>query len=222
MFAASAIQTYQADVIAETLSTTAEVLAEQGIDATQEAAVTPYSLLTGTHALDTMLGQADGQKAVERLTQTMVTDAARTAQAVDAASRPAVTGYTRRITMPACSRCVILAGRVYRYSTGFRRHPNCDCDPTPTDMSSGVDLVTDPSEAYKNGQITDLTRAEIEAVEMGADLAKVVNVRRKTAGLTVGSSVTSRAGVLTPQGCLDLASNRAQAVALLKRYGYLI
>jgi hypothetical protein len=46
-------------------------------------------------------------------------------------------------------------------------------------------------------------------------------VRRKAAGLTVGSSVMVRAGRLTPQACLGLASDRTEALDLLRRYGYI-
>jgi hypothetical protein len=34
-------------------------------------------------------------------------------------------GYIRLLTPPSCARCVILAGRFYRWSDGFKRHPNC-------------------------------------------------------------------------------------------------
>jgi hypothetical protein len=59
------------------------------------------------------------------------------------------------------------------------------------------------------------------ALDEGADLNRVVNIRLKSAGLSIGSSVYARAGQLTPQGCLHLASDRADVVRLLTKHGYI-
>lgn len=37
----------------------------------------------------------------------------------------AAQGYVRLVNPPCCSRCAILAGRFYRWSSGFDRHPHC-------------------------------------------------------------------------------------------------
>jgi hypothetical protein len=110
---------------------------------------------------------------------------------------------------------------VYRYSEGFQRHPRCDCLMTPTNQTIGPTLVTDPQEALDKGWVRGLSKADTEALNAGAELGEVVNVHRKAAGLTVGSSVMVRAGRLTPQGCLEFASGRTQALELLRRYGYI-
>lgn len=221
VFVARSVQAYQAEAVALSLSTLTAILAEQGIDATQEAVVVPVSLLTPAADLARLLVATDSPAALARLVQTLVADARRTTRAVDAATRSAVTGYVRRITLPCCGRCAILAGRVYRYSEGFRRHPRCDCDPLPVDRANGVELVSDPMEAFERGRIRGLSQADIAAVAAGADLAQVVNVRRRAAGLTIGGSVMVRAGRLTPQACLNFASSRAEALELLRRFGYL-
>lgn len=218
---ARSVQTYQAAAVQLSLEALAATLAEQSISTTAEATVAPYSLLTATQAVATMVGNASSVDAVARLVQTLVTDASRTTRAVDQATRPAVTGYVRSLQVPSCGRCAILAGRVYRYSQGFLRHPRCDCLMTPTNEANGRHLVTDPTEAFRRGQIRGLSAADVASVNAGADLGKVLNVRRKAAGLTVGSSVISRAGVLTPQGCLTVASDRAQALELLRKFGYI-
>lgn len=218
---AQSVNTYQAAAVALSLEALAGILAEQGISQAADAAVTPFGLLTGVQTVAGMLDKVSNEAGVVRLVQTFVRDASRTARAVDQATRPAVTGYVRSLRPPSCGRCAILAGRVYRYSQGFRRHANCDCLMTPTTQEIGPTLVTDSQEAFDNGWISDLSKADIEAVRAGADLAKVVNVRRRASGLTVGSSVVQRGKRLTPQGCLSLASDRTEALELLRKFGYI-
>lgn len=197
------------------------VLGEQGIPAAAEGRVATASVLTGSAAA-LMLDQAETDAAFDRLVLSLIQDAGRTAQSVDSATRPAVTGYVRSLNPPSCSRCAILAGRVYRHSSGFLRHPRCDCLMTPTNEAVGAELVTDPMQMFRDGQIRGLSAADVQAVNGGADLAQVVNIRRKAAGLTVGSSVVARAGRPTPAGIYRLASDRAEALALFRRFGYVL
>src|SRR5690348_18342012 len=37
---------------------------------------------------------------------------------------------------PSCQRCAILAGRWYRWSQGFLRHPRCDCVNLPAERQA--------------------------------------------------------------------------------------
>lgn len=215
------VRVYQAAAVAVSLESLGPILDEQDISSEADAAVVPAALLTATNDAAAMLDKAQTDEAFLRIVQTLVVDASRTARTVDMATRPAVTGYVRSLRPPSCSRCAILAGHVYRYSQGFQRHPRCDCLMTPTTDAIGPQLVTDPTEAFERGQIRGLSRADIEAVQAGADLGRVVNVRSQAAGLTVGSSVTVRAGRLTPQGCLMFASNREESLRLLRRHGYI-
>lgn len=212
---------YQATAITLTVNVTPEVLAEQGIEAPPASAISLPSLLTGASA-SVLIDAAGSPEAFDRIVASLVQDAGRTAAAVDIARRPAITGYVRSLNPPSCGRCAILAGRIYRYSTGFQRHPNCDCLMTPTTNVTGRELITDPAELVEKGLIRGLSKGDLEALKVGADLGQVVNVRRKQAGLTVGSSVMQRAGRLTPQGVLAVASDRQQHIELLKRYGYLL
>lgn len=219
---ARSVQTYQAAAVALSLGALSGILGEQGVEPVAEATVVSTSLLTGEQPVSAMLTKADSTVAMVRLVETLVRDAGRTARTVDAITRPAVTGYVRSLRPPSCGRCAVLAGRVYRYSQGFQRHPRCDCLMTPTNDTIGPSLVTRPQEAFDNGWVRGLSRADTEALQAGADLGRVVNVRRKAAGLVTGSSVMERAGRLTPQGCLALASDRAEQLALLRRYGYIL
>lgn len=204
-----------------TLASTDAELAEQGLRAPAVADVAVAALVTPTRDIAAMLGATADQVGAERLALTLVQDAGRTAATVDILRRPAVTGWVRSLNLPSCSRCAILAGRVYRYSTGFQRHPLCDCLMTPTTLAAGQELTLDPTDAIRDGQIRGLTRAEMEALDAGADLGQVVNARRRKAGLRVGSSVIERGGRLTPQGIQHLATGRAHAIELLRRHGYI-
>jgi hypothetical protein len=215
------LSTYQLAAVALTTGSTAAILDEQGIDAPPEGQVGAAALLTGRGASG-LINSTRSAAAFDRLIASLVQDVGRTAAAVDITSRPALSGYVRSLNPPSCGRCAILAGRVYRYSTGFQRHPGCDCLMTPTTLAAGQDLVTDPTDLLANGQIRGLSKGDLAALDHGADLGQVVNVRKKQAGLTVGSSVLERAGRLTPQGILRLASTRAEQIALLKRWGYLL
>lgn len=211
---------YQAASVALTLEMAPEILAEQGIDPEPLAKVNATALLTGPAAAD-MIEKAATESAFNALVRSFILDAGRTASAVSNATRPAVTGYVRYLTAPSCGRCAVLAGRVYRYSTGFRRHPRCDCEMHPTNESVGPELTTDPAAMFERGEIRGLSKGDAEAIRSGADIGQVVNVRRKSAGLVVGSSVIERAGRLTPQGILRLASDRPQQLALLRQHRYI-
>ncbi|HET8538115.1 MAG TPA: hypothetical protein VFL73_13150, partial [Solirubrobacteraceae bacterium] len=167
-FVARVIAGYQAHNVAVSLQSTPDVLAEQGIPADADAAVVAGSLLTDQRASAAMLDSTATQQAFDRLVATLVQDAGRTASAVDLATRPAVTGYVRVLSGSSCARCAILAGRVYRYSQGFQRHPQCDCTMQPTTMHLGRGYTTDPEEAFRQGRIRGLSRADTRAINEGA------------------------------------------------------
>lgn len=213
---------YQLRAVELSIDSARGVLAEQGISAAATGdRVATGSLLTSPARTSMILEKAANDAAFQRIVGALVNDASRTASLVDIGRREAVTGYVRSLIPPSCSRCAILAGRVYRYSTGFRRHPRCDCLMTPTNQSIGPTLVTDPADAYERGWIRGLSKGDREAVDSGADIARVVNVRRKAAGLSVGSSVAVRTGALTPEGCAIFSSDPEDFRRLLRKFGYL-
>jgi hypothetical protein len=148
-----------------------------------------------------------------------VQDAGRAAESVATAARPD-TGHVRYLSPPSCGRCAVLAGRVYRYSEGFKRHTNCDCTMIPTTVAN-PQFVQDPVDLMERGQIRGLSKADMQAVADGADLGKVVNVRKRAAGLRESGRVLARAGKPTPEGIYRLASDQTAAVAMLRRFGYL-
>lgn len=123
---------------------------------------------------------------------TQIADAARVATGLAVATRPGA-GYVRMLVPPSCSRCVILAGRFYRYSDGFLRHPKCNCRHIPAREDTAEDLRTDPMAYF--GSLTTaqqdklFTRAGAQAIRDGADINQVVNARRGAHGLDVAGRV---------------------------------
>lgn len=206
----------------------AEMAAEQGLDPELVAdviAVVFGGVTPSGQSLEELLdhiaepGVSDAD--LTRLVRTLVTDAARDGQQVAIAATPTTTGYIRYLNPPSCARCAILAGRRYRWSTGFLRHPNCDCVMIPVGDDVPDGLLSDPMTAFENGDISGMSKADVAAVEAGADLGQVTNVRLKAAGLSVGGIVQKRGSRLTPAGIFRIASDRAEVIALLKRFGYL-
>jgi hypothetical protein len=195
------------------------MLAEQGIRATPEAPLNPLAFTTSAKMLEEMLTSA-GPAGFDRLIRALVQDAGRAAETVTIATRPRV-GWVRHLNLPSCSRCVVLADRVYRYSDGFERHPGDDCS-TVAIREGDTQYVADPVDLLNRGMIRGLSKADQEAIRDGADFGQVVNVRRKNAGLTMAGRVLARVGRPTPEGIFRISSNREEALELLSRYGYLL
>jgi hypothetical protein len=60
-----------------------------------------------------------------RLSSSEVTQAGRSAVGSSMVGQRTIQGYVRVVNPPACSRCIILAGREYGWNKGFQRHPRC-------------------------------------------------------------------------------------------------
>lgn len=135
---------------------------------------------------------ASGRFALDMITRTQVADAGRTADQVALVAQTRMAGYVRVLSPPSCSRCVILAGKFYRWNAGFQRHPRCDCTHLPVMSASAAnDQLTRPrayfdslTEAEQNRVFTN---AGAEAIRLGADPAQVVNARRGAAGLSTAA-----------------------------------
>lgn len=184
---------------------------------------------------------AAGGRQLSMMVLTEIADAGRGAAGVQIAARPRV-GYVRMLNPPSCSRCVVLAGRFYRWNKGFLRHPRCDCVHVPT-------MVTDQAEAFAQGLIDDpyeafarmseaeqnrvFTNAGAQAIRDGADMYQVVNARRgmkyRGAFTSEGTSKHGWAGQIlrrgqkrmTPETIYRLNPNREQAVEALRAQGYI-
>ena len=199
-------------------------------------AITARTLIAG--GMEPAQALAAGGRQLSMMVLTEVADAGRGAAGVQIAARPRV-GYVRMLNPPSCARCVILAGRFYRWNQGFLRHPRCDCTHVPT-------MVTDQAEAFAQGLIDDpyeaftrmseaeqnhvFTNAGARAIRDGADMYQVVNARRgmkyRGSFTTEGTSKHGWAGQIlrkgqrrmTPETIYRLNPNREQA---LRAQGYI-
>lgn len=191
-----------------------------------------------------------------------VTQAGRGAVGASMVGKRTIQGYVRVVNPPACSRCIILAGKEYGWNKGFQRHPRCDCVHLPTTLvarNQGRGYI-DPNDYFNHlsraEQDRIFTAAGARAIREGADMGQVVNARRgmytTTAyGRTVQATRegTTRRGYfyrqerrraidrglvspsgrdfrlmtprLLPEEIFRLADSRDEAIAMLRRFGYL-
>lgn len=206
------------------------------------------ALTTIRRGQDPRQALAAGRMQLDGIARTQALDAGRAAEQLGMAVRPRVVAYTRVVSAKACARCLILAGREYAWSRGFRRHPRCRCTMRP--MRPGERIEGDSPEALFEA----LTRDEqdrrfgvhgAEAIREGADMAQVVNARRgmttaqaryTTEGTTRRGYAGQRLGVLTdtsgryvrsarprlmPDAIIRDAETREHALELLYEHGYL-
>ena len=226
--AAQITASYQTAAAALAMQAVASQVAEQGLDAPPSALLDLAAFVgfTGAGAdLLSYLTQATTPDELLLMAIQAIRDSGRIAHGVATVARPNLTGHVRYLNPPSCSRCTVLAGRFYRWSEGFQRHENCDCVMVAVGDEVPDGLLVNPDQAWRDGWVSDLTEAEQQALEDGADLGQVVNVRRKSAGLRVAGRILSReggrTGRLTPEGIYQLASDRTEALELLTRFGYL-
>jgi hypothetical protein len=243
-------------------------LAEQGIDSTPAAEVSVKAIagVAGdgrdlTSLLDlprieakTAIGgglAADlawdrARESLRLMAVTAVQDAGRAGDSVAMVARPQVGGYVRMLNPPSCPNCAVLAGKFYKWNTGFARHPRCDCRHVPSNEDVAGDLRTDPLAAIRSGQVRGLSKADTRAIlEDGADVGQVINAHRgmytadaygqrvkaTQEGVTrrgvAGRRMAEQGGRYTktprlrPEAIYRVAADREDAIRLLKRFGYL-
>lgn len=234
----------------------AEVLAEQGLSPDSGDEVNPDAfagIASDGRPLDSLLrnpitvvkaglaggasvsqSMAAGFANLDLLVRTQLADAGRVADQVAIASRPAATGYVRMVKAGACSRCVILAGRWYRWNAGFNRHPRCSCIGVPSPEDTSSDLRTNPRAYFDSLSPTEqdkaFTKPGAQAIRDGSDMNRVVNARRgmyEAGDLQLTREATTRAGInrkvrLMPEQIYKLAGDdRGEALRLLRTNGYL-
>lgn len=177
---------------------------------------------------------AVGGTQLDMIVRSEVSDAARVATGVEIAARPQL-GYVRMVNPPACARCIILAGKFFRWNAGFQRHPRCDCVHIPADEDAGDDLSTDPRAYFDSlgeGEQNRLfTRPGAQAIRDGADIFRVVNARRGMYSAGVGGRrvIATQEGarrgrrirLMPEQIYRDAGGNRDEAVRLLRAHGYI-
>lgn len=143
---------------------------------------------------------AAGAVSLDMIVRTQVADAGRVADGVAITARPEVAGYVRMVVGKTCARCLILAGRRYRWNEGFKRHPRCDCRHIPAAENAAGDLATNPRLAFADMDRAEqdrvFTKAGAQAIRDGADISQVVNARR---GMET-ASVFGREVLVTTEG----------------------
>lgn len=187
------------------------------------------SLLAIGRGVDVRRSMGAGALSLDMLVRTQIADAGRTADGIAIAARPRVTGWTRMVVPPSCSRCLILAGRRYKWNQGFKRHPRCDCRHIPTAEDDDTDPQTSVTHAI--AQMTTAERVETfgkvgaQAIGEGADPAQVVNARRgmTEAGERQFTTVNARRGPrpMPEQIYRDAQGSRDEAIRLLRLHRYI-
>jgi hypothetical protein len=175
-----------------------------------------------------------GRALLDGIVTTQIADAGRVGAGLATVADHAAGGYTRMLVRPSCSRCVVLAGKFYGPLSGFARHPRCDCIHVPTVESVANDLTVDPQVYFDTlntaGQDSTFGQAGAQAIRDGADIGQVVNARKgvytasaygRTVRATHANSRGTRGPRLMPEQIYRDATDRADAVRLLRRYGYL-
>lgn len=173
---------------------------------------------------------AAGAERLARLVSTEVLDAGRIAVGVECALQPQVVGYVRQVRLPACGRCLVLAGRIYRVSD-FARHPRCDCQMVPTTSLEAPATAPAPHDLFERmspgEQDAALGPAVARLARDGGDLGQLVNARRGMQRLGehwTTEATTRRRAVrrLSPAGVVaQYGDNPEEFAAAMLRHGYL-
>lgn len=171
---------------------------------------------------------AAGGALAELAAHTQVADAGRAADQAGMVGRGAQ-GYVRAVVGATCSRCIVLAGRWYRWNAGFQRHPKCDCIGIPAPENVSGDLLTDPKKVFASMGAAEqdkvFTIDGAAAIRDGADIGKVVNARRGMQTAADGRLYTTEAAGrrprLMPEQIYRDAKDRDDAIRLLRLHGYI-
>lgn len=152
----------------------------------------------------TAMSILSGAAFLEMVTRTLIADAGRIADMAGMIARPRVVSYVRVVHLPACARCIILAGREYTLSEGFLRHPRCDCTIAPRRPGDTWELPG-PKQLFDEmtaaQQRKAFGEAGVEAITDGADIAQVVNARRGMKTVTAyGRTVQATSEGITRRG----------------------
>ena len=136
------------------------MLAEQRITAPAVAGVNVPMIAATAADGRTLLGLARlitelRDDEVSRIVATEMADAGRAGAVVGMAVRPEVTAYARMLVPPSCSRCAILAGRIYKTKDAFERHPRC----FPAGVTISGPAVDAATRRWYEGELVVITTA---------------------------------------------------------------
>ncbi|WP_443735749.1 VG15 protein [Streptomyces cylindrosporus] len=243
LHAAQGSHTFMRELLGEDVGP--QVIAEQFASQTPEgrdamkliAGAIPKSISAQRRGFSARAAMARGAAFLDMVVRTVVADTGRQADQAAMVANRSVRAYIRVVELPACSRCIILAGREYGVSSGFLRHPRCDCTmepvtrrhtPTPLDAEDLFESMTPEQRRKTFGE------AGTKAIEDGARISSIVNARKamdrvemfgKTVQVThVGTGSRKkprRPPRLMPEEIYRLAESREHAIRLLYKNGYL-
>lgn len=205
-------------------------------------------------AIKSGVGESDamqiGRATLRQMSTQALEDTSVSAMGVSITQRAGV-GYVRVESPDCCPRCAILAGKYFRHSQNFLRHPKCHGMTIPCkgrDKAEKQGWITDPMDRFNRMSEAEQDRvfghADAQAIRDGADIYQVVNAHRGMRPVGRGnismttSEGTSRYGWsrmirkyeygqkqrrrLTPEGIYSFNLPREQTIELLKREGYIL
>lgn len=232
---AAVVAGFQAAAAVRGASYVPEVLAEQGLDTDRFAEPDARTLAGWTSYGLPLAPLLDWVRALkvdayrfDRLIASQVQDAGRAGAELAMAVTPSVTAYTRMVNPPSCSRCILLAGKVYRKNAGFQRHPLCDCTHVPTTRTDGDDLRFDAAGYFDSlseaEQDRIFTKGAAELIRQSPPekrlqvMGRVVNTR-----WTPSSTVAQdrRARMLPGDIVRQAGGDRDELLRLMRRHRYL-
>jgi hypothetical protein len=187
-------------------------------------AVTTSKIAVGSGAtVDDALAQGGRQLTMTVLTA--VADANREAVHAGIGQRPHVGGWVRMLNGPSCRRCVILAGKWFRWNEGFQRHPRCDCRHIPSSEQLAGDLSTDPYEFFRSLSPADqektFGRIEARAIRDGADIYRTVNLQARGLGTARANRRYGTPSRRTIDDIYRTAGTRTNAIRMMTDEGYI-
>lgn len=152
------------------------------------------SLYLRTRGADDATALLGGRESLRTLVRTEIFDTGRDAVSVASALDRTVKGYVRVVNLPACDRCIVLAGRFYSRSRGFSRHPRCDCSMQPrTRVVKSGEVDQEPRKLFDGMTAQEQDKAfgktNADVIRRGGEVGQVVNARRGMA--TAGSNWTT-------------------------------
>jgi hypothetical protein len=242
------IEDARAGAVDAAVGYTAAVLAETGQRDSPVGTLAPAAFLSSApdgRSMSTLLDEAvvtaktavgRGASAAEALqvgrrwltmtTLTVMADTRREVYSADIVQRPTITGYVRMLNPPSCRRCIILAGRWYRWNTGFQRHPRCDCMHIPGPEDVVGDERTDPYATFRGmspaQQEKVFGRSEARAIRDGADIFRVVNTKQRGLATVSGARRYGAPSRLTVDDIYRQAGTRTNAIRMLREEGYIL
>ena len=200
--------------------------------------------------LDPIDAMRSGRRTLRQMAMQAIEDTSISAMGVSITQRSGV-GYVRVESPDCCPRCAILAGKYFRHSQNFLRHPKCHGTTIPCkgrDKAEKQGWITDPMDRFSRMSEAEQDRvfghSDAQAIRDGADIYQVVNAHRGMRPVGRGnismttSEGTSRYGWsrmirkyeygqkqrrrLTPEGIYSFNLPREQTIELLKREGYIL